>query len=66
MKTLTSEQARTLLRFAEGDRLAALYHLALTTGARQGELLALRWQDVDFDARVICESGERSCTPATA
>jgi integrase len=53
MKTLTSAQARTLLKFAEGDRLAALYHVALTTGARQGELLALRWQDVDFDAGVM-------------
>src|SRR6266545_2974227 len=53
MKTLTSAQARTLLKSAEGHRLAALYHVALTTGARQGELLALRWEDVDFDAGVM-------------
>jgi integrase len=52
-KTLTSAQARTLLRFADGDRLAALYHVALTTGARQGELLALRWQDADFTTAVM-------------
>jgi integrase len=32
----------------EGDRLEALYVLALTTGMRLGELLALRWSDVDL------------------
>jgi integrase len=32
------------------DRLAALYVLAIATGMRQGELLGLRWQDVDLDA----------------
>lgn len=33
---------------ARGDRLEALYLLAVTTGMRQGELLALRWSDVDL------------------
>lgn len=32
-----------------GDRLEALYVTAAGTGLRQGELLALRWQDVDLD-----------------
>jgi integrase len=31
------------------DRLAALFVLALTTGMREGELLGLRWQDIDFE-----------------
>ncbi|MDE3096178.1 MAG: site-specific integrase, partial [Chloroflexota bacterium] len=31
------------------ERLGAVYVLALTTGARQGELLALRWRDVDLE-----------------
>jgi len=45
---LTRAQAKKLLQTARGDRLEALYVLALTTGARQGELFALRWSDVDF------------------
>lgn len=43
---LTREQATALLGASEGHRLFALYVLALSTGARHGELLALRWQDV--------------------
>jgi integrase len=50
MKTLSPEQARTFLQAADGDPLEALYFLALTTGMRQGELLALHWRDVNLDA----------------
>ena len=46
---LSTEQARTLLRTSQGQRLEALYVLALTTGMRLGELLALRWQDLDLE-----------------
>jgi len=53
MQTLSPEQARALLAVAAGDRLEALYVLALHTGARQGELLALRWTDVDLDGGSI-------------
>ncbi len=55
MRTFTADQARTLLRTAEGagDRLTALYAVALATGAREGELLVLRWQDVDWAAGAI-------------
>jgi len=49
MRPLTPEGARRLLEAACGNRLEALYVLAITTGMRQGELLALRWQDVDID-----------------
>ncbi len=49
MQTLTEVQVRTLLRGASGDRLEALYVLAVTTGMRQGEMLGLRWSDVDLD-----------------
>src|SRR5439155_15744996 len=41
--TLSPEQARAFLDAAAGDQLAALYCLAITTGIRQGELLALKW-----------------------
>ena len=50
MQTLSPEQARQLLDTAAGDRLGALYVLALSTGMRQGELLALHWENLDLDA----------------
>ncbi len=53
MKALSTSQARQLLEAAAGDRLEALYVLAITTGMRQGELLALRWQDVDLDGGTL-------------
>jgi integrase len=52
-QTLTVEQAKRLLEVARGSRLEALLLLALTTGMRRGELLALRWSDVDLDSRVL-------------
>lgn len=39
-----------ILEAVTGDPLEALYLLAVTTGARQGELLALRWQDLELEA----------------
>jgi len=53
MATLSPEQTRIFLAAAQGDRLEALYVLALTTGMRQGELLALRWRDVDLQGRTL-------------
>ncbi len=53
MQTLTAEQARSLIRTSLGDRFHALYALALDSGARQGELLALRWSDLDLTAGSI-------------
>jgi integrase len=51
MHPLTPEQAKLLLQAAHesGDRLEALYVLAIHTGLRQGELLGLKWDDVDLD-----------------
>jgi integrase len=50
---LTTDQAVKLLEVARGSRIEALLLLALTTGMRRGELLALRWDDVDFDRGVV-------------
>ena len=50
MRTLSPEQARRLLAAAEESRHAVLLQLAITTGLRQGEILALRWSDIDFDS----------------
>ena len=49
MHPLSAEQVRRLLQTAD-DRLQALYVLAIHTGMRCGELLGLRWEDVDLDA----------------
>jgi integrase len=49
MKVLNPDQARRLLEAAEGGRLEALYYLAITTGLRQGELLGLRWSDLNWE-----------------
>jgi len=46
---LTEEESRRLLEAVRGERLEALYVLALNTGMRQGELLALKWEDVDLE-----------------
>ncbi|AXI79946.1 tyrosine-type recombinase/integrase [Peterkaempfera bronchialis] len=46
---LTAAEARQSLQAASGDRLHALYELALRTGLRKGELLGLRWEDLDLD-----------------
>lgn len=52
MRPLSAPEARRLLGAANegnpGDRLEALYVLALHTGMRRGELLGLKWEDVDL------------------
>jgi integrase len=53
MATLSDSQAKQFLAAVREDRLAALYILALTTGMRKGELLGLRWQDLDLDRATL-------------
>lgn len=53
MRTFSPEQARTLLEAAHDDPLEALYVLAITTGMRRGELLALHWADINLDERFL-------------
>jgi integrase len=53
MEPLGPAQARALLRAARGERLEALYALAVSTGMRQGELLGLKWEDVDLEAGTL-------------
>jgi integrase len=50
---LDREQARTLLEAAASDRLEALFTLAVHTGMREGELLGLKWDDVDLERGVL-------------
>ena len=62
----SAEEARSFLRAATdaGPQLAALFGLALDSGARRGELLGLRWADVDLDAGTLgrCMSRAASMT----
>jgi integrase len=50
IRPLNAEQARILLDTTRGDRLEALYVVAVTVGMREGELLGLKWEDLDLDA----------------
>jgi len=50
MQPLTIEQSQKLLKTLHGHRWEALYTLALATGLRRGEILGLKWQDIDFSA----------------
>ena len=51
MRSLSPEEASRLLRAATGTRDEALITVALRTGMRQGELAALRWEDVDLTGK---------------
>jgi integrase len=50
---LTKDQAFALLNAVCGHRLEALYWVALSLGMRKGELLALHWRHIDFDAKTL-------------
>jgi integrase len=50
---LNSDQVDALLEAASGAPLEALYRLAISTGMRHGEILALRWEDVDLDQGIL-------------
>ena len=71
---LSRDEARRLLETAREDRLEALYVLAIHCGLRQGELLGLRWEDVDLEAATLqvrrtlttARSGPKFSTPKTA
>jgi len=50
-RPLTLEETKKFLDAAREDRLYALYVLAVTCGLRFGELLGLKWEDVDLEGR---------------
>jgi integrase len=49
IEIVTGEQIASVLSKLEGHELYPIVALALATGMRRGELLALRWEDVDLD-----------------
>jgi integrase len=58
VRPMTAVEARAFLAAAQKDRLCALWHLALDSGARPGELFALHWPDVETDGVFIRRSLE--------
>ncbi|MDA8149475.1 MAG: hypothetical protein M0Z93_11980 [Actinomycetota bacterium] len=57
---MTSDELQRLIRTAEsyngvfdGHTMAAAIALGFVTGARRGELCALRWSNVGLEARVV-------------
>ncbi len=53
IQPLTVEQVQKLLAAVRGHKWEALFTLALATGMRRGELLGLKWQDVNFAAGIL-------------
>jgi integrase len=53
VQPLTPEDAAKFLAVARGDRLEAVYTVAMALGLRLSETLGLRWEDVDLDARRV-------------
>lgn len=49
----TEEQANLLLKAAKTTRLYALFVLALFLGLRRGELLGLKWEDIDWIEKTL-------------
>lgn len=64
MSVLSPAQARALVEAARGGPLEALLTTALATGMRKGELLALRWRDVDLDRGTLAVTGTLQRTAA--
>lgn len=69
---LTDTERNSLLstcKSSEWNRLFLLVLMALTTGARQGELLNLQWKDIDFNAKTahlwMTKNGEQRLLPLT-
>ncbi|UOQ43777.1 tyrosine-type recombinase/integrase [Halobacillus salinarum] len=49
----TIDQVHKFLNVAESDPLFMAFHLAIATGMRQGEILGVRWTDLDWDKKLI-------------
>ena len=54
---LTRDETARFLSAARKSRYEAIFVLAVTLGMRQGELLALRWRDIDLDAGTLTIRG---------
>ena len=64
---LSTAEAARLLAAARGDHHEALYRVAIILGLRQGELLGLRWANIDLDGGrlIVCEQLQRRAPAET-
>ena len=53
MRALCVDQARTLLKAAQGTKYGPVFAVALTTGMRPSEYLGLKWQDIDWARQTV-------------
>jgi integrase len=55
MLILDQDQVKNLLRYAKesGNKNFCLFYLAFVSGMRQGELLALKWSEVDLSSAIV-------------
>ena len=52
-RIFTEEQACTFMIAAKGHSYEVLFYLALTTGMRKGEILGLKWSDVNWEKSIL-------------
>jgi len=60
VRALSGGEVQGLLLAARGERLEGLYYVAVVTGMRIGELLGLRWSDVDWERQAVSVSRQVS------
>jgi len=53
IRAFTPDEAKRFIDAVKGDHLEALYLLTITLGLRRGEVLALKWSDMDFGASTV-------------
>lgn len=54
LQVWTADQVARFLEVVDDHPLRGVWHTAVGTGARRGEVLGLRWQDIDLDAGSLC------------
>ena len=53
MKTLDDTQVRSLIMVSKGTKYETLFWLAVNTGLREGELIGLKWSDLDWKTQKL-------------
>jgi integrase len=53
IKPIVSDQVQRFLQALKGERLEAVFTVGLALGMRRGEVLGLRWEDIDFVGRTV-------------